>query len=185
MLRGTHLTLLVMLLGGLSLTTAANSAETRRDNFGDWGYVCSKADNEEVEESCNLFQTALLNNQGNGQSEADGQQQQQRLLLTRIGYLGETSRPMLLVTAPLGILLPPGISVSVDGIDEPVRFAVQRCDAGGCLGHTPMTDELIEAFRKGSKAEVTFQDPQRREIPVPLSLKGFTKGLAELNASRK
>lgn len=175
MMRRMHVVLLIVLFGSFSV----QAAETRRDDFGDWGFVCSKAEEAGSRESCNLFQTALLN------AGQDGDESQpQRLLLTRIGYLGETERPLLLVTAPLGILLPQGISVTV-GEGEPVRFAVQRCDAGGCLGFTAMTDELLEAFRKGSKAQVTFHDAQRRAINVPLSLKGFIKGMAELKASRK
>ncbi|MDX1444043.1 MAG: invasion associated locus B family protein [Gammaproteobacteria bacterium] len=184
MMRGSILFLLAAMFA-----LPAQAAETRRDNFGDWGYVCQAPENEagdvdESKESCNLFQTALLNNsQGEGELPEDGARQQ-RLLLTRVGYIGDNERPVLLVTAPLGILLTQGITVSVDGLEEPARFAVQRCDAGGCLAYTAMNEEIVSAFKKGTKAQVTFYDPQRRAINVPLSLKGFTKGMSELNASR-
>lgn len=183
MLRGSRFILLATALG--AMTMPAQAAETRRDNFGDWGYVCQAPESKdgEAKENCNLFQTALLNNQQENGKDSEGAQQQ-RLLLTRIGYLGETDRPVLLVTAPLGILLTQGITVSVDGLEKPLRFAVQRCDAGGCLAYTAMSEEVVTAFKKGIKAEVTFFDPQRRAINVPLSLKGFTKGMAELNDSR-
>lgn len=179
MLRASRFIFLAGVLATMSLT--ANAAETRRESIGDWGFICSKADAEDAVESCNLFQTALLNNSEKGN---EGTAQPQRLLLTRVGYLGETDQPLLLVTAPLGIFLPQGLAVSVEGLEQPVRFGVQHCDAGGCLAFTPMTDEMISAFKKGTEAQVTFFDLQKRAINVPLSLKGFTKGMAELDASR-
>lgn len=179
---------LLILLAGLMAVTAleAQAAETRRDNFGDWGFICNKPDSqqagqEEAKESCNLFQTALLNTQQDGE-KAEGAQQQ-RVLLTRVGYLQDIEHPVLLITAPLGILLPMGIIVEVEGHDA-IQLQVQRCDAGGCLGYVAMEEPFVEAMKKGSEAKVTFYDAQRRGVTIPLSLKGFTKGMQELNQTR-
>lgn len=183
---------LLILLAGLMAVTAleAQAAETRRDNFGDWGFICNKPDSQQAgqeeaqkdsRESCNLFQTALLNAQQDGE-KAEGAQQQ-RVLLTRVGYLQDIEHPVLLITAPLGILLPMGINVEVEGHD-PIRIPLQRCDAGGCLGYVAMEEPFVEAMKKGSEAKVTFYDAQRRGVTIPLSLKGFTKGMQELNATR-
>ncbi|HEX7031015.1 MAG TPA: invasion associated locus B family protein [Gammaproteobacteria bacterium] len=160
-----------------ALTVQAQAAETRRENFGDWGFICSTPNGQEdANESCNLFQTALLNNE---ESEGPGQ----RVLLTRVGYLDGNENPVLLVTAPLGILLPMGITVEVEGHDT-IRIPVQRCDAGGCLAYVVMEQPFIDAFRKGIQAKVTFYDAQRRGVTIPLSLKGFTDGMEELADSR-
>ncbi|HEX6930255.1 MAG TPA: invasion associated locus B family protein [Gammaproteobacteria bacterium] len=178
MRRGTRILLAVLLA---TLTVQAQAAETRRDEFGDWGFICTQPDNaaeseEAAKESCNLFQTALLNNE-----QAEGGQ---RVLLTRVGYLGSNENPVLLVTAPLGILLPSGITVEVEG-HETIQIPVQRCHAGGCLAYVVMEQPFIEAFQKAVEAKVTFYDMQRRGIAIPLSLKGFTKGLEELVESRE
>lgn len=176
MLRGTRI-LLVTLLATMVLQVQA--AETRRENFGDWGFVCSTPEGlENGTESCNLFQTALLNNEQSG-----GEAGSQRVLLTRVGYLDGNENPVLLVTAPLGILLPLGISVEVEG-HETIRIPVQRCDAGGCLAYVVMEQPFIDAFKKAAEAKVTFYDMQRRGVTIPLSLKGFTKGMGELTDSR-
>lgn len=177
MLRGIRI-LSAMLLVTMALQVQA--AETRRENFSDWGFICSKADDQEnAKESCNLFQTALLNAQ-----QEDGQAQGgQRVLLTRVAYLEGTDKPLLLITAPLGILLPAGIVIEVEGHDA-VRLPLQRCDAGGCLAYVAMDEPFIAALRKALDAKVTFHDAQRRAIGIPLSLKGFTKGMEALAASR-
>lgn len=179
MLRGNRILLLLSLV---ALTAQAQAAETRREEIGDWGFVCSVADNQEnAKESCNLFQTALLNvGQETDPAEGGGQQ---RVLLTRVGYLEGSEQPLLLITAPLGILLPMGITIEVEG-HETLRIPVQRCDAGGCLAYVAMEQPLIDAFRKAAQAKVTFHDAQRRGIGIPLSLKGFTKGMEELAKSR-
>lgn len=176
MLRGTRI-LLATLLATMVMPVQAD--ETRRENFGDWGFVCSTPEGQEdAKESCNLFQTALLNNE-----QAGGEAGSQRVLLTRVGYLEGNENPVLLVTAPLGILLPLGISVEVEG-HETIRIPVQRCDAGGCLAYVVMEEPFIDAFRKAAEANVTFYDMQRRGVTIPLSLKGFTKGMEELVDSR-
>ena len=179
MLRGTRIFLSLM---GAMLAMQLQAAETRREEFGDWGFICNKADDQEgAKESCNLFQTALLNaNQAEGEGSAAGGQ---RVLLTRIGYLPDNENPVLLITAPLGILLPMGITVEVEGHDT-LRIPVQRCDAGGCLAVYGMEEALVAAFRKASEAKVSFYDPQRRSATIPLSLSGFTKGMQELAKAR-
>ena len=177
MLRGIR----ILLAGVLAvMAVQVQAAETRRENFGDWGFICSRpdtvAEGQEAKEACNLFQTALLNNE---QAGSEGQ----RVLLTRVGFLEGNENPVLLVTAPLGILLPLGVTVEVEG-HETIRIPVQRCDAGGCLAYVVMEQPFIDAFKKAAEAKVTFFDMQRRGVAIPLSLKGFTKGVAELIDSR-
>ncbi|MBW3566977.1 MAG: invasion associated locus B family protein [Proteobacteria bacterium] len=181
MLRGTRI-LPVILLAMIALQVQA--AETRRENFGDWGFICSKAEGQEnAKESCNLFQTALLNNEQAGGEAGGSESGGQRVLLTRVGFLEGNENPVLLITAPLGILLPMKITVEVEG-HETISIPVQRCDAGGCLAYVVMEEPFIEAFRKAAEAKVTFYDMQRRGVTIPLSLKGFTKGIETLVDSR-
>lgn len=180
MVRGMRVLAVALLAAA---TFQVQAAETRRENFDDWGFICSKpdqvAEGQVAKESCNLFQTALLNNE-----QAGGENGGQRVLLTRVGFLEGNENPVLLVTAPLGILLPLGITVEVEG-HETLRIPVQRCDAGGCLAYVVMEQPFIDAFKKAAEAKVTFFDVQRRGVVIPLSLKGFTKGMGELTASRK
>lgn len=183
MMRGTRI---FLGLAALLLALQVQAEETRREEFGDWGFICSTPDTdaarEEGKESCNLFQTALLN-----AGQAEGEETPatgQRVLLTRVGYLDGNENPVLLITAPLGILLPLGITVEVEGHDA-LRLPVQRCDAGGCLAYVVMEAPFVEAFRKGTEAKVTFYDAQQRGATIPLSLKGFTAGMEELAESRE
>ncbi len=175
MLRGKH----VLWLALLAFAVPGQAAETRREEIGDWGFVCTAAGDAQAKESCNLFQTALLNVQQEDDKEASAQ----RVLLTQVRYVEGNDKPVLLVTAPLGILLPMGITVEVEG-HETIRIPVQRCDAGGCLAYVAMEEPFVDAFRKAVEARVTFHDAQRRGIGIPLSLKGFTKGLEALAEAR-
>lgn len=147
------------------------------EQFGDWGLLCQQ-DAEDRRQGCRLFQNAFLNPEQDtaaGQEDAPGK----RLLHTAVGFVRGQETPFLLLTAPLGILLPQGVALAIDD-GEPVRVVLQRCDGNGCLAVIPLEDALLEAMRKGEKGSVTFYDPNRQAIKVPLSLKGFTKGFAAL-----
>lgn len=172
MMRGLHILPLVWLA---TMSFPVQAEETRREEFGDWGFVCTQPAAAEAKENCNLFQAAVLSN--------ETAEQGQRVLLTRVGYVEGNENPLLLVTAPLGILLPPGITVEVAGHDT-IRLPVQRCDGGGCLAYVVMEQPFIEAFRKAAAATVTFYDAQRQAAEIPLSLKGFTAGMKALEQSR-
>ena len=57
---------------------------------------------------------------------------------------------------------------------------VRFCVTGGCRGVVPLDDAIIATLKAGRQGQVLFQDAQRREVGVPLSLLGVTAGLAAL-----
>ncbi len=86
---------------------------------------------------------------------------------------------LLRVLAPLGILLPNGLGLNVDGTDLG-RVAFVRCLPNGCVAEVVMDDELIDVLTKGKTAIfVVFKTPEEG-IGIPVSLNGFNKGFAEL-----
>ncbi|MCF6344794.1 MAG: invasion associated locus B family protein [Devosiaceae bacterium] len=86
---------------------------------------------------------------------------------------------LLRVLAPLGILLPNGLGLNVDGTDLG-RVAFVRCLPNGCVAEVVMDDELIDVLTKGKTAIfVVFKTPEEG-IGIPVSLNGFSKGFAEL-----
>ena len=56
---------------------------------------------------------------------------------------------------------------------------VHRADPRGLLGDA-LDDAIIATLKAGRQGQVLFQDAQRREVGVPLSLLGVTAGLAAL-----
>ena len=165
----------IVLASGFSLLAA------EPEQIGDWGLVCADAAGG-VKQTCYIIQTAQLS-QPNAE-QPDAEPATQRILQTRIGYLDEEKNPSLLITVPLGVLIPPGVQVELEG-HEKVTVPMFRCDGGGCLAQGVMPESLVAAFKNGTTAKVTFFDPAQRGIGVPLSLKGITKALAALDEKRK
>lgn len=79
----------------------------------------------------------------------------------------------MMIQAPLGLFLPAGISIDVDGAD-PQRFELQTCDAGGCYAGSPLADEFLARMSKGQTLNVNFQNLNKQSINVPVTLVGFT-----------
>lgn len=87
---------------------------------------------------------------------------------------------ILRVLAPLGVLLPSGLGLSIDENEIGLAGFV-RCMPEGCIAEVGLEDGLIDRFRAGSTATfVIFQTPEEG-IGIPISLNGFTEGFAALD----
>lgn len=143
------------------------TAEEKAKTFGDWGYNCEKSPDGK-DELCYVFQNVTKKEGG------------QLVLGARIAYREGSSDPLLVVTVPLGSLLPPGAALVMEGV-EPVKLVYFLCAAEGCTTvATPMPAALIKAMKKGENAVVRVAAPNQQVVGLPLSLKGFTKALGSL-----
>src|SRR4029077_21043206 len=81
--------------------------------------------------------------------------------------------------APLGVLLPAGLGLTIDKADVG-RAGFVRCLPRGCFAEVVMDDNLMKALRTGQSATfIIFQTPEEG-IGFPLSLKGFGDGFDKL-----
>lgn len=86
---------------------------------------------------------------------------------------------ILRVLAPLGLLLPPGLGLSIDG-NEVGAAGFVRCLPEGCIAEVELEDGLLQRFQAGETATfVIFQTPEEG-IGIPISLRGFTEGFEAL-----
>jgi len=87
---------------------------------------------------------------------------------------------LLRVIAPLGVLLPTGLGLKIDG--EDVGHApFLKCGQVGCVAEVVADDTLIEKMKSGENAIfIIFQTPEEG-IGVPINLAGFSDGLTQLN----
>jgi invasion protein IalB len=86
---------------------------------------------------------------------------------------------LLRVLAPLGVLLPRGLGLRIDGTDMGTTGFI-RCLPNGCVSEVLMDDSLISQLREGEQAVfVIFQTPEEG-IGVPISLAGFGEGFDAL-----
>lgn len=157
----------MLALAGTLISHAALAEDAKVPTFGDWGYNCEKSPDGK-EELCYVFQNVTKKDGG------------QLVLGARIAYRPEQSDPLLVITVPLGSLIPPGAALMMDGVD-PLKLDYFLCAAEGCSTvATPMPPALVDAMKKGEQAVVRVAAPNKQVVGLPLSLKGFTKALAEL-----
>jgi invasion protein IalB len=86
---------------------------------------------------------------------------------------------ILRVLAPLGVLLPNGLGLNVDGKDIG-RAYFMRCFQDGCYAEVILEKQLLETLRTGTSATfIVFQAPEEG-IGIPVDLAGFAEGFKEL-----
>jgi invasion protein IalB len=86
---------------------------------------------------------------------------------------------ILRVLAPLGVLLPNGLGLNIDGQDMGRAYFV-RCFTDGCYAEVILEEGLLASFREGTDATfIVFQTPEEG-IGIPVDLTGFTDGYAAL-----
>ncbi len=107
----------------------------------------------------------------------------QRIMSTAIGHFGKDRRLSVLFTVPLGVFLPAGLRLKVDGHDDTKRLPYQFCNRDGCRAGFVLDEPWFGLFKGGLKATVTVRMPGGKDVTVPLSLKGFTKGVEAIGAS--
>lgn len=134
--------------------------------YGDWQMSCDTPPGATFEQ-CALIQNVSAEDQPNvGLS----------VIVLRTA---DRQARLLRVLAPLGVLLPNGLGLNVDGV-KIGRVAFVRCLPSGCAAEVVLDDTLIDTLSKGKSAVfVVFRTPEQG-IGIPVSLTGFAEGFAQL-----
>jgi invasion protein IalB len=159
-------------IGGLGammamlLTAPALAQGTVRAEYGDWQMSCDTPPGASSEQ-CAIIQNVLAEDQPNvGLS----------VIVLRTA---DREARLLRVLAPLGVLLPNGLGLNVDGTDMG-RVAFVRCLPNGCIAEVELDDEIIKVLSDGESAIfVVFKTPEEG-VGIPVSLEGFAEGFAAL-----
>lgn len=154
-------------LVALTAVTGTSSAQgTVRAEYGDWQMSCDTPPGASAEQ-CAIIQNVMAEDQPNvGLS----------VIVLRTA---DREARLLRVLAPLGVLLPNGLGLNVDGEDMG-RVAFVRCLPNGCVAEVVLDDSLIETLSNGESAIfVVFKTPEEG-IGIPVSLNGFDEGFAQL-----
>ena len=158
-------------LVALVATHAVADTPEIRATYGSWNLRCEPVpEGENDEDQCFIFQNLVLKQGG------------QRVFNMAVGYIANAEQPIALVTLPLGISLPPGATLTIDG-DHEVRFPIERCMPAGCRAGVALTPALVAALTSGTEASVSFFDGSRQPVSVSLSLDGFSAALEALRAA--
>ena len=134
--------------------------------YGDWQKSCDTPPGASFEQ-CAIIQNVTAEDQPNV------------ALSVIILKTADRKATLLRVLAPLGVLLPNGLGLNVDGTDMG-RVAFVRCLPNGCVAEVVMDDSLIKTLSSGKNAIfVVFKTPEEG-IGIPVSLNGFADGLQSL-----
>jgi invasion protein IalB len=86
------------------------------------------------------------------------------------------------ITTPLSVFLPEGIALSIDTV-QAGRAAFTFCHDGGCVSTSPLSEQIVDAMKKGGVANfaVRFLKPEGDAVEsMPISLTGFTAAYGAL-----
>ena len=143
------------------LATMAVPASAQQQPPQGWFKVCSK---QEANDICN---TQNIVTADTGQ------------LLTAVNLIeikGKINRKIFQVTVPIGRLIPAGVGMQIDN-NKPLKLEYGICFPDRCIAEAPLTDDLINALKKGNKMTLTSVNYQNKPNPIPVSLSGFAAAL--------
>ena len=157
---------------GLALVAVAAAAGASmgqgvvRAQYGDWQMSCDTPPGASFEQ-CAIIQNVMAEDQPNvGLS----------VIVLRTA---DREARLLRVLAPLGVLLPNGLGLNIDG-ENMGSVAFVRCLPNGCVAEVVLDDSMIEKLSAGTSAIfVVFKTPEEG-IGIPVSLNGFKDGFTQL-----
>jgi len=92
----------------------------------------------------------------------------------------DSDKKILRIVAPLGVVLPAGLGLRVDGADVGnVKFL--KCWRVGCLAEVIVDDNLVNKFASGQTASFIIFPTPESGIGFPAPLAGFSEGIKGLN----
>jgi invasion protein IalB len=142
--------------------TAENIAKHK-----DWAVQCQQSE-QSKSSSCFMFQRILVKDSG------------ESLLRMTVDRPRDLGSPRAIFVIPLGTYITPGISVRIDANDS-LNLEIEYCDKQGCYAGILLDQSILNLLKGGRQAVVSFQNRSRQEIRLPISLIGFSSGLAALN----
>ncbi len=160
--------MILIMIGGWSGTA---SAQRPADGdvvaqHGDWQVVCKPPPPGSKEKVCALVQSVTAEDRNN-------------VGLTVYFQVFSNGTRVLRVFAPLGILLPPGLGLKIDGEDVG-NAPFLRCHSFACYAQVVVKDDLTNRLKDGKTAIFVIFQTEEAGIGIPISLNGFAKGLAVL-----
>lgn len=137
-----------------------------RETHGAWQVSCRTPPGAK-EEKCALVQSVTAEDRPN-------------VGLTVVFYkaIGEDKK-LLRVVVPLGVLLPTGLGLKIDGQDVG-NAPFLKCGKRGCVAEVVLQDEVINKMKAGGTAMFIIFDTPEAGIGIPVSLQGFGDALTSL-----
>lgn len=158
-----------VVLLALALLAGALHAAPAEQTFGEWTLRCEGLPDAPGRE-CIMFQNLVLRTGG------------QTVLQFAVGLAPVDGTPTVVLSLPLGIALPPGVTIRIDDGKE-AKFPVERCEPDGCRAGMKLRPATVSQLGAGQQLTITFYDGERQPIDMPLSLEGFNAAFRALEAN--
>ncbi|MEM7215119.1 MAG: invasion associated locus B family protein [Pseudomonadota bacterium] len=137
-----------------------------KSTHGDWQLVCDTPAGA-PREQCALMQTLI-----------DKNRPELGLNLLVIRTL-DRENEYLRIQTPLGVLLPFGVGLVVDGKDFGRAYFV-RCFQDGCYVEVELRGELLKTLQAGSQAYLSVFPTPEEGVGFPVDLNGFSEGYSRI-----
>lgn len=105
------------------------------------------------------------------------------MVLTQVKK-GKETGTMMRILAPIGVYLPTGVALEVDG-SAAGRVPFSRCDPRFCVAFAQVRKETLAKMKKGKKGKFLIYEAPGVGIPLDLDLGGFSAALKALNKAQK
>jgi invasion protein IalB len=163
--------LLSLVVGLLFAASHASAAESEpqgvvRDKHGDWVTRCETPPGA-AHEQCAIVLSVVDQDRPN------------LILVVIVLNTADRKTRLMRVVAPLGVLLPPGVSLRIDNADAG-RLSFLQCLPNGCVAQLAMDEGLIDKLKTGKTATLgVFQTPEEGTgVQAPLA--GFKEAYEQL-----
>lgn len=101
------------------------------------------------------------------------------LIINRLKQNGK-SQTLMRAIVPMGVYLPTGIAMEIDGTALDGRMNFTRCIGRACEGFGEASEPTLKKFLKGKVATFYIYDRPGNGYPIKIPLAGFAEGLADL-----
>lgn len=156
----------VALLAIMLPAAAQQQSGNIRSTHGAWSIICDTPAGASSEQ-CVMIQNVVLEDRPDV------------ALSVVILRTADNRAEILRVLAPLGVLLPNGLGLNVDGEDIGRAYFL-RCFQDGCYAEVVLEEQLLQTLRQGDSATfIMFQTPEEG-IGIPVDLEGFGEGFDAL-----
>jgi invasion protein IalB len=101
------------------------------------------------------------------------------LIINRVKQ-GDKVQVMMRAMVPVGVYLPTGVAMEIDGAALEGRMTFTRCNPQFCEAFGEASDPSLKKFMKGKVATFYIYDRPGNGYPIVFPLEGFADGLADL-----
>ena len=137
-----------------------------RDKHGDWVTRCETPPGA-AQEQCAIVLSVV------------DQERPNLVLVVIVLNTADRKTRLMRVIAPLGVLLPPGVTLRIDNA-EAGRLNFLQCLPNGCVAQLAMDESLIGKLKSGKTATLgVFQTPEEG-VGVQAPLTGFKEAYEQL-----